>query len=58
MTYMNDFWQVILPNWINSIGTAGAVIVALFQYPIRRWLKRPRLRIICSNKTPLVENLY
>lgn len=54
---MNDFWQVILPNWINSIGTAGAVIVALFQYPIRRWLKRPRLRIICSNKTPLVEKL-
>ena len=54
---MSDFWQVILPNWISSIGTASAVIVALFQHPIRRWLKRPKLKIVCSNKTPFVEKI-
>lgn len=37
-------------NWqaLSAIGTLLAVLVALFQDPVRRWWKRPRLRFVWS----------
>lgn len=42
-------------DWIRAVaavGTWAAVVVALFGEFIRRWLKRPRLRVVVENEAP------
>lgn len=40
-------WYEIVPNWITSVGTVGAVVVALFSKVIRDWYNRPKISISC-----------
>ena len=46
-----DMWL----NGFSTLGSFGAVIVALYLDPIRRWLMKPRLHITVSNKSPWCE---
>lgn len=45
----------ILPDWLTAIGTMGAVLVALFWNPIRKWWNRPQINISIANEEPFVE---
>lgn len=45
----------ILPDWLTAIGTMGAVLVALFWHPIRKWWNRPQINISIANEEPFVE---
>ena len=51
------FWQELLPNWLSSIGTIGAVLIALFQKPLASWIHRPKISVDCNDKTPYVETI-
>jgi hypothetical protein len=51
---MDDFFK-ILPDWLTAIGTMGAVLVALFWNPIRKWWNRPQINISIANEEPFVE---
>lgn len=35
-------WYEIIPQWITAIGTAAAVIIALFQKSLRDWYNDPQ----------------
>lgn len=41
----------ILPEWLTAIGTVSAVIVALFQKPVRDKINRPKIEISCDNSS-------
>lgn len=45
----------ILPDWLTAIGTLGAVLVALFWSPIRKWWNRPQINMSIANEEPYVE---
>lgn len=45
----------ILPDWLTAIGTMGAVLVALFWHPIRKWWNKPQINISIANEEPFVE---
>ncbi|MBE6322377.1 MAG: hypothetical protein E7073_05105 [Bacteroidales bacterium] len=45
----------ILPDWLTAIGTLGAVLVALFWSPIRKWWNRPEINMSIVNEEPYVE---
>lgn len=49
-------WE-ILPDWLSAFGTVMAVIVALFQKPLRNWLNRPKIRFTVSNNKQCVVEL-
>lgn len=51
---MNEIFK-ILPDWLTAIGTLGAVLVALFWNPIRKWWNRPQINISIANEEPFVE---
>jgi hypothetical protein len=51
---MNEIFK-ILPDWLTAIGTLGAVLVALFWNPIRKWWNRPQINITIANEEPFVE---
>lgn len=51
---MNEVFK-ILPDWLTAIGTLGAVLVALFWNPIRKWWNRPQINISIANEEPFVE---
>lgn len=42
-------WYEIAPQWITAIGTAAAVIIALFQKSLRDWFNRPKIEITCKD---------
>jgi len=42
-------WYEIVPQWITSIGTISAVIVALFQKRLRDWYNQPKIEITCKD---------
>ena len=44
----------IFTDWLTSLGTIGAVVIAVLSRPIRNWWNRPRIDITCSNKEPCV----
>ena len=50
-------WYVIVPNWITSIGTVGAVVVALFSKVIRDWYNRPKISITCPENKQCQEQI-
>ena len=49
-------WCECIPQWASAIGTVSAVIVALFQKPIKDRLNRPKIEMTYKdNKQCLVE---
>ena len=54
---MNGLWTDVIPNWLSSIGTIGAVLVALFQRRISVFINRPKIKISCANSSPFVEEI-
>lgn len=50
-------WYEIVPNWITSIGTVGAVVVALFSKGIRDWYNRPKISITCPENKQCQEQI-
>lgn len=57
MELSNTFCLELWPNWLEAIGTIGAVLVALFQKEFRDWRNRPKIKIECGTIIPFIQEV-